>query len=181
MLLASLFLFVGMALAQTEVSGTVISHDDGQPVIGATIMLKGTKTGTVTDIDGKFSLTSTQSNPTIIVTYVGMKDVTMKGKKNMKIVLESNAQEIGEVVVTGMQKMDKRLFTGATTKIDANKANLTVWLISAARSKAVQPVYLCRTYPERSVPRQRSACVVLPLFTVRLNHCGWLTVSSWRT
>ena len=124
MLLASLFLFVGMALAQTEVSGTVISHDDGQPVIGATIMLKGTKTGTVTDIDGKFSLTSTQSNPTIIVTYVGMKDVTMKGKKNMKIVLESNAQEIGEVVVTGMQKMDKRLFTGATTKIDANKAKL---------------------------------------------------------
>ena len=45
MLLASLFLCFGMALAQTEVSGTVISQEDGEPVIGATIMVKGTNTG----------------------------------------------------------------------------------------------------------------------------------------
>ncbi len=124
MLLASLFLCFGMALAQTEVSGTVISQDDGEPVIGATIMVKGTKTGAVTDIDGKFSLSCPQNNPTIIVTYVGMVEQTLKGKKGMTIKLVPDAHQIEEVVVTGMQKMDKRLFTGAATKIDADKAKL---------------------------------------------------------
>ena len=124
MLLASLFLFIGMAMAQTEVSGTVISQEDGEPVIGATIKIKGANAGTVTDIDGKFSLSCPQSNPTIIVSYVGMTEQTLKGKKGMKITLVPDAHQIQEVVVTGMQKMDKRLFTGAATKIDADKAKL---------------------------------------------------------
>lgn len=125
MLLASLFLCIGMALAQTEVSGTVISQEDGQPIIGASVMIKGTKTGVATDIDGKFSLNSSASNPTIVVSYIGMETQTLKGRKGMKIVLKSDdAQSIGEVVVTGIMKQDKRLFTGATTKIDADKTKL---------------------------------------------------------
>ena len=124
MLLASLFLFIGMAMAQTEVSGTVISQEDGEPVIGATIMIKGTKGGTVTDIDGKFSLNSTTANPMITVSYIGMEPQTVKGRKGMKIVLKPEAHQIQEVVVTGIMKQDKRLFTGATTKIDADKTKL---------------------------------------------------------
>ncbi len=125
MLLASLFLCIGMAMAQTEVSGTVISQEDGEPVIGATIMVKGTQTGVVTDIDGKFTLNSTTPNPTITVRYLGMETQTLKGKKGMKIVLKpEDAHQIQEVVVTGIMKQDKRLFTGATTKIDADKTKL---------------------------------------------------------
>ena len=123
-LLACLFLVFGTALAQTKVSGTVISADDGEPVIGASVMIKGTKTGAITDVNGKFSLNSPQSNPQIVVTYVGMVSQTLRGGQDMRIVLESDATTIDEVVVTGMQKMDKRLFTGATSKVDAEKAKL---------------------------------------------------------
>ena len=58
MFLAGLFLSIGMAVAQTQVSGTVVSGDDGEPVIGASIKVVGTNTGTVSDADGKFSLSA---------------------------------------------------------------------------------------------------------------------------
>lgn len=124
MLLVSLFLCVGLANAQTQINGTVTSGDDGQPVIGASVMITGTKTGVVTNVDGKFSLTSTKKNPMITVSYIGMKSQTLRGTQNMQIVLQSDAQKVDEVVVTGMQKMDKRLFTGAATKVDAEKSKL---------------------------------------------------------
>ena len=124
MLLVSLFLCVGLANAQTQINGTVTSADDGQPVIGASVMITGTKTGVVTNVDGKFSLTSNKKNPMITVSYIGMKSQTLHGTQNMRIVLHSDAQKVDEVVVTGMQKMDKRLFTGAATKVDAEKAKL---------------------------------------------------------
>lgn len=124
MLLVSLFLCVGLANAQTQINGTVTSADDGQPVIGASVMITGTKTGVVTNVDGKFSLTSNKKNPMITVSYIGMKSQTLRGTQNMQIVLQSDAQKVDEVVVTGMQKMDKRLFTGAATKVDAEKSKL---------------------------------------------------------
>lgn len=87
-------------------------------------MVKGTRVGAVTDVDGKFSFTTQHKSPTVVVTYIGMQTQTLKGKKDMKISMQADAHTIDEVVVTGMQKMDKRLFTGATTKIDADKAKL---------------------------------------------------------
>lgn len=125
LVLVSLFLFIGAALAQTTVSGTVISSEDGQPIIGATVTVKGTKKGTATNIDGQFSLTVSESNPMLTITSIGFKPVTMKGAANMKITMTPEGEhEISTVVVTGIQKMDKRLFTGATTKIDAEKTRL---------------------------------------------------------
>ena len=56
LILANLFLCVGIAFAQMQVTGTVVSQDDNEPVVGASIMVVGTNTGTVTDINGKFSL-----------------------------------------------------------------------------------------------------------------------------
>lgn len=124
MLLVSLFLCVGLANAQTQINGTVTSADDGQPVIGASVMITGTKTGVVTNVDGKFSLTSNKKNPMITVSYIGMKSQTLHGTQNMRIVLHSDAQKVDEVVVTGLQKTDKRLFTGATTKVSAKDAKI---------------------------------------------------------
>ena len=125
MALAGLFVFIGIASAQTKVSGTVISSEDGQPVIGASVLVKGTRTGAATDVDGKFAFTTSEARPQLVISYIGMKQVTVKGGQNMKITLEpEQSHQIGEVVVTGMQKMDKRLFTGATAKVDADKARL---------------------------------------------------------
>ena len=122
-LIVALFLFVGMVSAQTKITGTVIAQEDGQPVIGATIMVQGSKTGTATDLDGHFTLT-VPSGKKIQVSYIGMKTQVLTPKKVMKIVLESDQTTLQDVVVTGMQKMDKRLFTGATSKIDASDAKI---------------------------------------------------------
>jgi len=123
LLFIGLFLALGTALAQTTVNGVVIGNDN-VPVIGASILVQGTKVGSATDLDGRFSINSPVSNPTLVVSYVGMKTQKVKGGQNMKIILypDDASQTLGEVVVTGIQKMDKRLFTGATTKVDAEKA-----------------------------------------------------------
>ena len=124
LILACLFFFTGLAVAQNTVSGTVIDGENNEPIIGASVFVKGTKVGAVTDIDGHFSLSASSATPTLEVTYIGMKKVTVKGGKNIKITMYPDAGTLEEVVVTGMQQMDKRLFTGATTKIDADKARL---------------------------------------------------------
>ena len=111
--------------AQMKVSGVVIQADDGEPAIGATIKVKGQESiGTATDIDGNFTLTVPANKSTLIISYVGMKTKEVKASPNMTITLERNTQQLQDVVVTGMQKMDKRLFTGATTKISADDAKL---------------------------------------------------------
>lgn len=71
-ILASLFLCVGMALAQTTISGTVVSQEDGEPIIGASVLVEGSKTGTVTDIDGHFKL-DVPSGKKLVISYLGMK------------------------------------------------------------------------------------------------------------
>ena len=125
MCFAMLFMYVSAALAQTKISGTVVAADDNEPVIGATIMVVGTKSGAVTDVDGKFSLTTDVANPQITVGYIGMASQTLKGTTDMKVVLKSSTQTLNEVVVTGLTRTDRRLFTGATDKVDAEKARLS--------------------------------------------------------
>ncbi len=126
MFMALLLLSVGAAMAQTKVSGTVVAADAAdEPVTGAVIRIKGQKSAlAVTDIDGNFSFTTSQAGATFEVTSVGYETATFKAGQNLTIVLKTDSKSLGEVVVTGMQKMDKRLFTGATTKVDAEKAKL---------------------------------------------------------
>ena len=123
-LLALLFLFTGMAMAQTTVNGTVVSADDGEPIIGASIRLAGTNFGAVTDVNGKFTITLRQGITKITVSYVGYTTQTVTIKPNMKIVLAPDSKTIEEVVVTGMQRVDKRLFTGSTSKVNAQEAKI---------------------------------------------------------
>ena len=122
-LLACLILFVGEVFAQNVISGTVVSQEDDQPIIGASITVEGSRTGTVSDAQGRFSLTVPKGKK-IIVTYLGMQPQTITAKPGMRVVLVNDDKTLGEVVVTGVQQMDKRTFTGATTKIDADKAKL---------------------------------------------------------
>src|SRR5574344_25827 len=122
LILACLFLSIGMAFAQDKITGTVVSQEDGEPVIGASILIQGSKTGTVTDVNGKFTL-EVPANKRLTVSYVGMESQTVSARDGMKVVLKSSTA-LNEVVVTGMQKMDKRMFTGSATKISANDAKL---------------------------------------------------------
>ncbi|WP_334168639.1 carboxypeptidase-like regulatory domain-containing protein, partial [Phocaeicola paurosaccharolyticus] len=75
LLLTLLVMSIGWATAQTsKVSGVVTAEEDGLPVVGASVLVKGTTVGTVTDIDGKFNLTNVPSSAkTLVVSYIGMK------------------------------------------------------------------------------------------------------------
>ena len=122
MLLVGLFLMIGMAFAQNTITGTVY-EDTGEPCIGATVMIQGTKQGTKTDLNGHFTI-NVPAGKKLVFSYVGMNTQTLTPKNGMKVTLTADAHTVGEVVVTGIQKMDKRLFTGATTKIDAEETKL---------------------------------------------------------
>ena len=122
MLLVGLFLVIGAALAQNKVTGTVF-EDNGEPCIGATVLIQGTKQGTKTDMNGRFTV-NVPSGKKLVISYIGMVTQTVTAKDGMKVTLKSDAHTVQEVVVTGIQKMDKRLFTGATTKIDAEQTKL---------------------------------------------------------
>lgn len=107
-----------------NVKGVVISGDDGQPLIGATVLIKGTKTGVLTDIDGKFLMEKVPSNATLQFSYIGMTPQDLSPTPDMKVTLESDVQSLSEVVVTGMQRMDKRMFTGATAQLSADNVKI---------------------------------------------------------
>ena len=123
LLLASLFLSMGMVFAQTKVTGTVLD-DSGDPAIGATVKVEGSNVGgAVTDGNGRFTL-AVPSGKKIVVTYIGMEPQTVTARNGIIIHLKADNQTLGEVVVTGMQKVDKRLFTGLSTKVDAADAKI---------------------------------------------------------
>ena len=173
--LAGLFVSIGI-FAQVKVTGVVISADDNEPLIGASVNVKGAKTGVSTDIDGKFSITVPSTKSQLVVTYVGMKSVTVPVSKTpMTIALESSSTALDEVVVTGMTKMDKRLFTGAATKVDASEARI------GGMADISLPAFRCRTYLVLSVLPPKSASAVPHLSMVRLSPSGLSTVLSWRT
>jgi len=125
-LLVLLFLgIINVAYAQRKVTGNVISDEDNLPVIGATIGVKDHPgIGTFTDADGNFSLTVPANAKIITVSYVGMEPQEVTIQSSMSIILKSTAKILGEVVVTGMTSMDKRLFTGATNRLDAENIKL---------------------------------------------------------
>lgn len=102
MFLVSLFLCVGNALAQTKVTGTVLSQEDGQPIIGAAVKVVGTQTGALTDVNGRFSVSLPDGKNQLEITYLGYEDKTVTAKNGMRIFLKTDAQAIDEVVVTAM-------------------------------------------------------------------------------
>ncbi|WP_243347014.1 SusC/RagA family TonB-linked outer membrane protein [Parabacteroides sp. FAFU027] len=114
-----LCLIVNIALvsAQTKVSGLVISAEDGQPVIGASVVVKGTKVGTVTDLDGRFSLNVPFGTKTLVFRYVGFDSKEESVKASMRIVMQPSSQALSEVVVTalGIKRSEKSLGYAATT------------------------------------------------------------------
>ncbi|MDR1257960.1 MAG: TonB-dependent receptor [Tannerellaceae bacterium] len=117
-LLFSLCLGVQCLIAQQSGITGVVNGDDGEPLIGASIIVKGTSTGTVTDYDGKFSLNAPQG-ATLVVSYVGMITQEVSARANLRIVLASDLQALDEVMVVAYGTARKSSFTGSATAIGA--------------------------------------------------------------
>ena len=109
--------------AQTAgVTGTVTSTDDGLPIVGATVTVKGTNVRTVTDHNGKFTLTQVPENgKTVIVTYVGMETVETALRKSMKIKMTQAAKGMDELIVVAFGKQKRESFTGSAGTIKAGE------------------------------------------------------------
>ena len=118
MLLGCFFLFLGSAIAQTNVSGIVTSSDDGEPVVGAAVRVEGTNTGTVTDVDGHFQLNA-PTGAKLTISYLGMKPQTVKAGGSMKVVLQNDDRTLDDVVVVAYGTAKRQSITGAVTAIDA--------------------------------------------------------------
>lgn len=116
-------LSISIAHAQGKsVSGTVLDNT-GMSVIGASVIVKGTGNGTITDMDGKFVLANVPEDATLEISFVGYKTVNMsvKGKTDLHIILEESAEMLEEVVAIGYGVQKKGSITGAVAKVDAQK------------------------------------------------------------
>ncbi len=120
MLAFLLFAGLSFAYAQTKtISGTVTSATDGSAIPGVTVMVKGTTNGTVTGVDGKYSLTVGASATTLTFQFVGMKtqDIIIGSKTTINVVMKAVAKGLGEVVVMGYTTKGKNEITGSAVQV----------------------------------------------------------------
>ena len=124
-MLTALFMFIGIASAQSTVKGVVTSAEDGLPVIGASVVVQGTTMGAITDLDGNFNIENVPSSAkNLMVSYVGLRTEVIAIQKGvvMQIVLKSASETLDEVVVTaqGLTRKEKSIGYSAQ-KVDGEK------------------------------------------------------------
>lgn len=104
-----------------DVVGGIVKDIEGEPIIGATVLEISSTNGTITDIDGQFSLTLKSKSPRLSISYIGYETQIVKvdGKTNLTIVLKEDAKILDEVVVTGYSGTQLRSkVTSSTAKVD---------------------------------------------------------------
>ena len=124
LLLTALVVAVGTLAAQNRtVSGTVTSAENGEPLVGATVMGVGTTVGTTTDMDGEFTLSLPEQVTKVSVSYVGMKtqEFTITPGK-MNIVLEGD-NKLDEVIAVAFGTAKKSAFTGSASVLNSEELN----------------------------------------------------------
>ena len=121
----SLFVAITSSAQNISVTGVVTDASTGEPIPFAFCQVKGSTKGSSSDADGRYSI-PVPSDGTIIFSSMGyeQKEVAVKGKTTINVALTPDSQLLEGVVVTGMQKMDRRLFTGSTAKLDAESAKI---------------------------------------------------------
>ena len=124
MTILCLFFSIGLALSQTQNIKGLVVDEAGEPIIGASVLVKGTSVGVMTDIDGNFNMQIPASVKNLTFAYLGYETIEVAASPNMRVILKSTATDLTEVVVTGMTKTDKRLFTGSADKLSAEKVRL---------------------------------------------------------
>ncbi len=134
--------WMGIVMAQTQVRGIVVD-EAGEPVIGATILIKGTYQGTVTDANGNFVLTAPTAG-TLVISYVGFITEEVPVSSNMQITLISDTEQLDEVVVVGYGTQRKRDVTSSISQIKgddlASKASPSFMQQMAGRASGVQVI-----------------------------------------
>ncbi|HJH46309.1 MULTISPECIES: SusC/RagA family TonB-linked outer membrane protein [Bacteroides] len=122
LLLTCLFIGIGLVTAQTQkVTGVVISEEDGQPVVGASVLAKGTTVGVITDLNGKFTLSGIPSSAkTLQISYIGMQTAEVAIAPNIKVILKTDSKALDEVVVVAYGTQSARTVTASVSSVKAD-------------------------------------------------------------
>ena len=115
------FIAFGQVLAQSQtISGTVLNAADDEPIIGASVQVKGTSKGTITDVDGKFSL-EVEPNSVLVVSFIGMSTQEVAAKDGVVVNLMEDSKQLEEVMVVAFGTSTKKSFTGAASVVKADE------------------------------------------------------------
>ena len=123
MALTLMFCFIVGTISAQTVNGNVVD-ETGEPVIGATVLEKGTKNAVITDFDGNFTI-KTQGGKVLTISYIGMiaQDVNIVGKTNVNVILREDANTLQDVVVVGYGTMKKQDLTGSVSSVNTEQLN----------------------------------------------------------
>ena len=118
------FFSIGMFAQSITVKG-VVKDVAGEPIIGASVLVKGTDQGTITDVDGNFTLENVNANESIEISFVGYVSQTLKARSALNVTLREDTQALDEVVVVGYGVQKKSVVTAAISKVSSDDLNLT--------------------------------------------------------
>lgn len=124
LLIALLFCFTNIYAQQFNITGTVIDKKLNEPIIGASVLVKGTSNGTITDIDGQFTLKNLNKGSVLTISYIGYQPqtLTLTGTEtSLRIALIEDSQTLDEVVVVGFGTQKKVNLTGAVSSVDTKQ------------------------------------------------------------
>ena len=123
MALTLMFCFIVGTISAQTVNGNVVD-ETGEPVIGATVLEKGTKNAVITDFDGNFTI-KTQGGKVLTISYIGMiaQDVNVAGKTSVNVILREDANTLQDVVVVGYGTMKKNDLTGSVSSVNTEQLN----------------------------------------------------------
>lgn len=125
--LACLLLWVGTTMAQvSRITGTVISEEDNEPIVGASVLVKGTTIGSITDVDGHYNIDNVPAGAkTLVISFVGMRTQEVDIRPELRIVMKNDSQLLGEVVVTvAYGSAKKSSLTGAISTVSQKEIEM---------------------------------------------------------
>jgi hypothetical protein len=140
------YYFLPLQAQQREIKGVVLGKSDQAPILGVNVIIKNTTTGTATNEKGEFTLLASESDVTLIVSFIGyltQEVVVMSSQSFIKVELVEDVKSLSEVVVTGYGISPKRALTGAVSTLSGRTAGVRVR--GAAKSKAPRKIPIVET------------------------------------
>lgn len=120
-ILACMLMTASMALAQKQITGSVVDAESNEPLIGVSVRVPDTSVGVLTDVDGKFSITLPAGAKSLNFSFMGMKPATLTARDGMKVSLETNTKAMDEVIVVAYGQQKKSAFTGSAAVVGADE------------------------------------------------------------
>ena len=142
-ILACMLMTASMALAQKQITGTVVDSETSEPLIGVSVRVPDSSIGVLTDEDGKFVITLPANQKNLTFSYMGMKPATLAARDGMKVLLETETKAMDEVIVVAFGTAKKSAFTGSAKVVDAEELSKSqVTSVTNALAGAVPGVQL---------------------------------------